>query len=66
MSQATINNFDISGDTLNKYHGKDKNVVIPEGIAYINDCAFSECSSRTLSFTYGFGENRESYFRTMP
>ena len=37
------NDFHLIGETLNKYNGAEKNVVIPDGVTIIEIKAFSEC-----------------------
>lgn len=42
MLNSVYDDFDITDDTLKKYNGHDKEVVIPEGIRYIECGAFRE------------------------
>ena len=43
----SINDFVIENGVLKKYQGQGGDVVIPEGVTSIGDCAFSGCSSLT-------------------
>ena len=44
---SNINDFVIENGELQKYKGQGGDVVIPEGVTSIGDCAFSGCSSLT-------------------
>ena len=38
-----MEDFEIKDDVLVKYHGKEENVVIPDGVKEIGKCAFTGC-----------------------
>ncbi|MBQ2898766.1 MAG: leucine-rich repeat protein [Oscillospiraceae bacterium] len=46
---SNVNDFVIENGVLKKYNGKDKNVVIPEGVREIGENAFSRKHIKTVS-----------------
>lgn len=62
MDSLIYPGFEIEGTKLVKYTGADSDVIIPEGITYIGDCAFEFAHIKTVVFPNSVTRIGESAF----